>query len=183
MSRLAKKPLIIPSNVKITIKDDGNFYNIEAKGPKGTVKKSIRNDVEIKQTDSNLTFSYKGGDNTKKAMLGTTIRIINSMIDGVSNGYTKTLTLFGVGYKAALKGKNIEFEIGLSHPVIFEIPSEINVKIEQTKLIFTGCDKELLGLTVQKIRDLKKPDVYRGKGFRFEGENPVRKTGKKTAGK
>lgn len=183
MSRLAKKPLIIPSNVKISIQNDGNFYKIEAKGPKGNLVKNIRNDVEIKQTGSNLTFAYNGNDNSKKAMIGTTIRIINSMIEGVTNGYSKTLTLFGVGYKATLKGKNIEFEIGLSHPVIYQLPSSVDVKIEQTKLTFTSCDKEILGLTVQKIRDLKKPDVYRGKGFRFEGENPVRKTGKKTAAK
>jgi len=183
MSRLIKKPIIIPSNVKLSIQNDGNFYKIEAKGPKGTVTKNIRNDVEIKQNGSNLTFAYNGNDISKKPMLGTTYRIISSMIEGVVNGYTKTLTLFGVGYKAALKGKNIEFEIGLSHPVIFPLPSNIDVKIEQTKLIFSSCDKEILGLTVQKIRDLKKPDVYRGKGFRFEGENPIRKTGKKTAAK
>lgn len=183
MSRLAKKPLEIPSNVKISINDDGNFYNIEVKGPKGSVKKAIRNYIEIKQEGSKLTFQYNGTDNSKRAMLGTTIRVVNSMIEGVVNGYTKTLNLFGVGYKAALKGKNIEFEIGLSHPVIFPLPPTVDVKIEQTKLIFSSCDKELLGLTVQKIRDLKKPDVYRGKGFRFEGENPVRKTGKKTTGK
>jgi len=139
--------------------------------------------IEIKQNGSNLSFLYKGNDNSKKAMLGTTIRIVNSMIEGVTNGFTKSLTLYGVGYKATVKGKNIEFEIGLSHPVIFPIPSSIEVKIEQTKLIFTGCDKELLGLTVQKIRDLRKPDVYKGKGFRLEGENPIRKTGKKTAAK
>lgn len=183
MSRLAKKPLIIPSNVKISIQNDGNFYNIEIKGPKGTITKTIRNFVDIKQNGSNLIFEYKGNDNSKKAMLGTTIRIVSSMIEGVLNGYTKTLNLFGVGYKAVLKGKNIEFEIGLSHPVIYPLPSAVEVKIEQTKLVFSSCDKEILGLTVQKIRELKKPDVYRGKGFRFEGENPVRKTGKKTTGK
>ncbi|NMC67131.1 MAG: 50S ribosomal protein L6 [Spirochaetales bacterium] len=183
MSRLIKKPIIIPSNVKLSIQNDGNFYKIEAKGPKGTITKSIRNDIEIKQNGSNLTFAYNGNDNSKKPMLGTSYRIISSMIEGVVNGYSKTLTLFGVGYKATLKGKNIEFEIGLSHPVVFPLPSNVDVKIEQTKLTFSSCDKEILGLTVQKIRDLKKPDVYRGKGFRFEGENPIRKTGKKTAAK
>lgn len=183
MSRLTKKPLVIPSNVKLSIQNDGNYYKIEVKGPKGSLVKTIRNDIEIKQEGSNLVFSYNGNDNSKKPMLGTTYRIISSMIEGVTNGYTKSLTLFGVGYKATLKGKNIEFEIGLSHPVLFPLPQSVEVKIEQTKLTFTSCDKEILGLTVQKIRDLKKPDVYRGKGFRFEGENPIRKTGKKTAGK
>ncbi len=183
MSRLAKKPLIIPSNVKLSIQDEGNFYKIEVKGTKGTVVKTIRNDVEIKQEGSNLIFKLKSSDNSRKALLGTTYRLIQSMIEGVTNGFSKTLMLFGVGYKATLKGKNIEFEIGLSHPVVYPLPPSVDVKIEQTKLTFTSCDKEILGLTVQKIRDLKKPDVYRGKGFRFDGENPIRKTGKKTAAK
>ncbi len=183
MTRLAKKPLVIPSDVKVSIQDDGTFYKIEVKGPKGSIIKTIRNDVEIKHDGSNLNFQYKGNDNTKKAMLGTTVRMVNSLIEGVLNGFTKALMLYGVGYKAVLKGKNIEFEIGLSHVVNFPIPPMIDVKIDQTKIIFSSCDKEALGLFVQKVRDLKKPDVYRGKGFRFEGENPIRKTGKKTAGK
>jgi len=183
MSRLAKKPLAVPSNVKFSYTQEGNFYKFDVKGPKGNITKLIRNDVEIKQGKDGLIFTLKGNDNAKKPMIGTTYRIVNSMIEGVVNGFSKTLVLYGVGFKASIKGKNLELEIGYSHTISFPIPDGIEIKIDQQKLIFSSVDKELLGMTVQKVRDLRKPDVYKGKGFRFENENPVTKTGKKTGTK
>ncbi|HQQ18609.1 MAG TPA: 50S ribosomal protein L6 [Exilispira sp.] len=104
MSRLAKKPLAVPSNVKFSYTQEGNFYKFDVKGPKGNITKLIRNDVEIKQGKDGLIFTLKGNDNAKKPMIGTTYRIVNSMIEGVVNGFSKTLVLYGVGFKASIKG-------------------------------------------------------------------------------
>ena len=179
MSKIIKKPLIIPNNVELKIDDLGFQYKIFIKGPKGKLEKNLFNYVDIKIEGNEVKFALKGNDKKKKAFLGTAYRIIQNMIKGVVEGYSKRLELVGVGYKSAVKGKDLVLQVGYSHDVIFPIPEGIEIKVEGNKINVSGVDKEKVGLIASKIKAIRRPDPYKGKGLRYEGENPVRKVGKK----
>lgn len=179
MSRLAKKPIKIPENVKIEIKDSDVFV----KGPKGELMRRFRDDlISIKESAGEITVKPITSDNQTKMLLGTYVSHIKNMIEGVLNGFEKKLILEGVGYKAEVRGKDLVLNLGFSHPVVYKIPDDVSVFSEKNKITVSGIDKERTGLAASKIRLFKKPEPYKGKGIRYENEVVRRKAGKKVGG-
>jgi large subunit ribosomal protein L6 len=178
MSRIGKQQLTIPENTTV------DFTNgvLTVKGPLGTLTKSLSNDaVSINIDGSLVTFIPKNQDPFSRALWGTYASHVKNMIAGVNTPYTKKLILEGVGFKSEVKGKDLNLALGFSHPVVVAIPEGLTVTAEKNNLTFSGIDKELVGAFTAKIRSLKKPEPYKGKGFRYDTEVIRRKAGKKTA--
>jgi large subunit ribosomal protein L6 len=176
MSRIGKQEIEIPAGVKIV----QNGGNISVTGPKGTISKIFRDDVAITIGDKTVTLNIKRNDKFSKSLWGTYASHIKNMIKGVETPYQKKLILEGVGFKSEVKGKEFNFALGFSHPVIVPIPEGITATAEKNNITITGIDKELVGSFTAMIRALKKPEPYKGKGMRYEGEVIRRKQGKKT---
>ncbi|HEY4494217.1 MAG TPA: 50S ribosomal protein L6 [Candidatus Paceibacterota bacterium] len=176
MSRIGKQEILIPPGVKVTQSGD----TITVAGPKGTLSKVFRNDVIITVGDK-ITLNIKRNDKFSKSLWGTYASHIKNMIAGVQTPYVKKLILEGVGYKSEVKGKEFNFALGFSHPVIVKIPEGITATAEKNNITISGVDKELVGSFTAGIRALKKAEPYKGKGMRYEGEVVRRKQGKKTA--
>ena len=177
MSRIAKKPIEIPSGVEI--KNEGLTFTV--KGPKGTLARDFKtNIVEIEVKDNNITLTPKGTDVFSKSLWGTYAAHLRNMIHGVTEGYEKKLIVEGVGFKSEVKGKNLEMALGFSHPVIMEIPEGITMTAEKNNLTISGIDKEAVGQFASQVRAKKKPEPYKGKGIRYEDEIIRRKQGKRT---
>ncbi|MEW5694135.1 MAG: 50S ribosomal protein L6 [Candidatus Hydrogenedentota bacterium] len=180
MSRIAGKPIKIPQGVKVVIENDTIFVE----GPKGKLKRKFRNDkIEIQKNEDNITVITIASDSETKALQGLYYRLIQGMFTGVISGYEKKLHIMGMGYKAELKGKNLVLSLGFSHPVNFEIPEGLSINIELDKeknsiITIKGIDKELVTNTAAKIRAIKEPEPYQGKGIRLFGEYVRRKAGK-----
>ncbi|MBP9803225.1 MAG: 50S ribosomal protein L6 [Candidatus Pacebacteria bacterium] len=177
MSRIGKKEIVIPQGVEV--KKDG--LNISVKGPKGTLTREFRDDIEIKIEGVNVTLNVKRNDKFSKALWGTYASHLMNMIKGVVTPFEKKLILEGVGFKSELKGKELHLALGFSHPVIVAIPEGLTVTVEKNNIGVTGIDKELVGSFTASVRALKKPEPYKGKGFRYHDEVIRRKQGKKTA--
>lgn len=178
MSRVGKKPVVIPEGVKIT--QEGNFLKI--KGPKGELEQQIHPNISIEVVENQVNVTRPDDTKRNKSLHGLSRALVQNMVTGVTDTYKKTLDIVGVGYKAELKGKNLLLNIGYSHP-IFLIPPE-GIKLEtptQTQIIVSGIDKQLVGLVAAKIRSFRKPEPYKGKGIKYSDEHIVRKAGK-TAG-
>ncbi len=183
MSRIGLKALQIPDKVQVIIKDNC----ITAKGPKGELKQAVDRDIKVELKDGKIELTRPTEQIRHRAMHGLYRSLINNMVTGVTQGYSKKLELVGVGYKAANQGNLLDLALGYSHNIIFEIPKELSVKTEQEKgknpmIIFESIDKQLIGQVCAKIRSLRKPEPYKGKGVKFEGEVLRRKAGK-SAGK
>ena len=180
MSKLARKPIKIPP--KVVIKSESNVLKIQ--GPKGTLEKAIPQGIEVVISSDSLKVTRKNDEKTVRMLHGMYTSLIINMLQGVTEGFKKELELVGVGYKADIKDKSLVFNIGFTKPVIMLLPSDINAKIEekQTKLILTGIDKDKVGLYAAKIRAIKPPDAYKGKGIKFTGEVLKLKPGKSAAG-
>lgn len=171
MSKLIKKPIILPSGTKVEIKDG----TITVAGSKGSVAKNFRNDlVEIRVQDNQIFVSPKKDGLSRrmerfvKKLAGTYWSIINSMVYGVNNGYNKVLQIVGLGWKAAQKGEGVELFVGYSHPVYFSPPKGISLKVEEPqKIVVSGVDKELVGQVAANIYKIRIPDNYKGKGIRY----------------
>lgn len=180
MSRIGKQQIQIPAGVEVT----KNGAVLTVKGPKGTIHKTFRDDIEIKIADKIINLNIKRNDKFSKSLWGTYASHIKNMIKGVENPYLKKLTLEGVGFKSEVKtdGQRQEFNfaLGFSHPVVVEIPEGINATAEKNNITITGIDKELVGSFTASLRALKKPEPYKGKGIRYEDEVVRRKQGKKT---
>ncbi|HSY53835.1 MAG TPA: 50S ribosomal protein L6 [Opitutaceae bacterium] len=178
MSRIGKQPVPIPEKVKIDIKD----YTIHVEGPKGKVTKTFAPVVKIVMADKKITVEPTEDSRFAKAMYGTARSIIAGMVKGVTVGYLKELEIQGVGFKAALKGKQIDLLLGFSHPILMEVPDGIKVTInEGTKIKVEGADKQLVGAVTAEIRSYYPPEPYKGKGVRIVGERVRRKEGKTVA--
>jgi large subunit ribosomal protein L6 len=177
MSRIGKQEIKIPAGVEVTKSGD----ILQVKGPKGTLKKTFRDDIDIKIASGIITLNIKRNDKFSKSLWGTYASHIKNMIEGVQNPYQKKLILEGVGFKSEVKGKEFNFALGFSHPVIVAIPEGITATAEKNNITITGIDKELVGSFTAAIRALKKPEPYKGKGMRYEDEVIRRKQGKKTA--
>ncbi len=177
MSRIGKKEIIIPAGVEVT----KNGPTLTVKGPKGTLTKIFRDDVDVAIADKTINLSIKRNDKFSKSLWGTYASHIKNMIVGVETPYQKKLILEGVGFKSEVKGKDIHFALGFSHPVIVPIPEGLTVTAEKNVITVTGVDKEIVGGFTAAVRSLKKPEPYKGKGMRYEGEVIRRKQGKKTA--
>jgi large subunit ribosomal protein L6 len=176
MSRIGKQEINIPAGVKVV----ANGGSISVTGPKGTLSKVFRDDIAITITDKTITLNIKRNDKFSQSLWGTYASHLKNMIAGVETPYQKKLILEGVGFKSDVKGKEIHFALGFSHPVVVKIPEGITATAEKNNITMTGIDKELVGSFAASVRALKKPEPYKGKGMRYEGEVIRRKQGKKT---
>ena len=183
MSRIGKSPVNIPSGVEVKL--DGNMISV--KGPKGELSQEIDSCVKIAIDGNVLTLSRESDAPDHRSKHGLYRSLISNMVTGVSEGYKKELEVIGVGYRANAAGQQLELALGYSHPIIIELPKEINVSADTQKgkapvVTLESYDKQLLGQVAAKIRSLRKPEPYKGKGIRFVGEDIRRKAGK-SAGK
>lgn len=184
MSRIGKRPLEIPSGVTISVAKDNT---VTVKGPKGELKQSIDRDIQLDIKDNVLELVRPTDQIRHRAMHGLYRALIGNMVKGVTEGYTKQLELVGVGYKAANQGNLLDLALGYSHNIIFDVPKELKVETLTEKgknpiITITGIDNQLVGQVCAKIRSLRKPEPYKGKGVKFVGEVLRRKAGK-SAGK
>jgi large subunit ribosomal protein L6 len=177
MSRIGKKPINIPAGVKIVISDKA----ISVTGPKGNLNFEYHGDVAISASENEVTVEKRGKSKKAPAIWGTTARIVENMITGVTAGFEKKIELNGVGYRMNAVGNKITMALGFSHPVIVEADKELAVKIEGNTLTVTGIDKQLVGQFAANIKALKPVEPYKGKGFRYSGEHVRRKEGKKSS--
>jgi large subunit ribosomal protein L6 len=179
VSRIGRKPIEIPKGVTIT----RNGVSIKVKGPKGELESKMHSNIGIEIKDNEVVVTRPDDTKGNKALHGLTRALIQNMVDGVVNVFTKTLDIVGVGYRAELKGKNLLLSIGYSHPVYFIPPDGVTIQTPaQTQIIISGIDKQLVGLVAAKIRSIRKPEPYKGKGIKYSDEQIQRKAGK-TAGK
>ncbi len=179
MSRIGKKPIEIPKGVIIT----KNGSSVKVKGPKGELERKVHSNISIEIKDNELIVTRPDDTKENKALHGLTRALIQNMVNGVVNVFTKTLDIVGVGYRAELKGKNLLLNIGFSHPVYFVPPEEVVLQTPvQTQIVISGIDKQLVGMVAAKIRSIRKPEPYKGKGIKYSDEQIQRKAGK-TAGK
>jgi large subunit ribosomal protein L6 len=184
MSRIGKKPVSVPAGVTITVSNDNI---ITVKGPKGELKQAVDRDIQVVVEEGNVNIARPTDQIRHRAMHGLYRSLIGNMVKGVTDGYQKKLELVGVGYKATNTGNLLDLSLGYSHNIIFEIPSELKVATAQEKgqnptITLESIDKQLLGQVCAKIRSLRKPEPYKGKGVKFAGEVLRRKAGK-SAGK
>lgn len=175
MSRVGKKILEIPAGVEVII--EGSVVTV--KGPKGTLTREFNQDMMIKVENNVLTVERPSDEKAHRALHGTTRSILGNMVEGVTNGYVRGLELVGVGYRAQKQGSKLVLAVGYSHPVEFEAEEGLEIEVPaQTKIVIKGIDKERVGALAAKIRDVRPPEPYKGKGIRYEGENVRRKEGK-----
>jgi large subunit ribosomal protein L6 len=183
MSRIGKAPIKLPKGVEIKV-SPSNMVTV--KGPKGELQQQINPDIKINIENEEINLSRPTDQKRHKALHGLYRALLNNMVFGVTNGYTVKQELVGVGYKAANDGNVLDLTLGYSHHIYFEIPKELKVKTEQEKgknpiITLEGCDKQLIGQVAAKIRGLRKPEPYKGKGIKFVGEALRRKAGKTAA--
>jgi large subunit ribosomal protein L6 len=176
MSRIGKQPVPVPSGVDVTI----NGRNVSVKGPKGTLTMDIAEPITVDRGDDGAIVVNRPDDERRSRSLhGLSRTLVANLVTGVTEGYTTKMEIFGVGYRVALKGNTLEFALGYSHPVIIEAPEGISFAVETpTKFSITGIDKQQVGQISANIRRLRRPDPYKGKGVRYEGEQIRRKVGK-----
>ncbi len=176
MSRIGKLPVPVPSGVDVAI--EGPLVTV--KGPKGTLSHAVAAPITVEQNDGVLDVKRPDDERTSKALHGLSRTLINNMVVGVTEGYEKKLEIVGVGYRVLSKGPTqLEFQLGYSHPIIFDAPEGITFAVEsQTRLGVVGIDKQLVGEVAANIRKLRKPEPYKGKGVRYAGEQIRRKVGK-----
>ncbi|MFD0902280.1 50S ribosomal protein L6 [Actinomadura sediminis] len=175
MSRIGRSPITVPSGVDVNI--DGRAVTV--KGPKGTLSHTVADPIEVTLEDGVISVTRPNDIQKVRGLHGLTRTLINNMVVGVTDGYKKTLVIQGVGYRVVAKGKNLEFSLGYSHPITVEPPEGITFTVEKpTQLTVEGIDKQLVGEIAARIRKLRKPDPYKGKGVRYEGEQIRRKVGK-----
>ena len=176
MSRTGAKAVAMPDGVNATI--DGQQVSI--KGPKGELSVVLVDDVEARITDAGIKVTARGDSKRSRSMWGMSRSIVSNLVDGVTQGYEKSLELVGVGYRAQVQGKNLQLQLGLSHDVKYTIPDGIEVKCPtQTAIIVSGIDKQKVGQVAAEIRQFRPPEPYKGKGIRYAGEYVFRKEGKK----
>jgi large subunit ribosomal protein L6 len=175
MSRIGKKPIPIPAGVKIQVSEGA----VEVQGPKGKLRQALPPGIAFQQEDANLVARTVREDNELGKFHGLARSLVANAVLGVTEGFKKELDIVGVGYRAELKGKQVQFALGYSHPVVFNIPTGIDVAIDkQTHITVTGIDRQLVGQVAADMRRLRKPDPYKQKGVRYTGEVLKKKAGK-----
>ncbi len=177
MSRVGKQILTVPANTQITVSEG----SVTVKGPKGELKRYFKPIITINVNGSEVTLTPNKNDNPTRALWGTYTSHVKNMIKGVSEGFTKKLILDGIGFKADVAGTNLNMALGFSHPVVKTIPAGVTVVTEKGTITVSGADKEAVGQFAAQVRALKKPEPYKGKGFRYDTEVIRRKQGKKAA--
>ena len=175
MSRIGRKPISIPAGVEVTIAGQ----DVSVKGPKGTLAFTVSEPIKVSKEDTTIVVSRPDDSRTARSLHGMSRTMVSNLLEGVTNGYAKTINIVGVGYKVTEKGKDLEFALGYSHPITFPAPEGITFKVESaTKLQVIGIDKQLVGETTAKIQKLRKADPYKGKGLHLDGARIRRKQGK-----
>jgi large subunit ribosomal protein L6 len=174
MSRIGKQPIKIPQNVSIAVEAN----EIVVTGPKGTLKQFAMPCLSVKQEGDSLIVTRSNDERTVRTQHGLMRSLINNMVQGVSQGFTKKLELNGVGFRVALSGTDMHFNLGFSHEVIYKIPDGVTINLEQNVITITGISKQQVGQVAAEIRALKKPEPYKGKGIKYVGERIIRKSGK-----
>jgi len=176
MSRIGKKPVDLPQGVTATI----SGQSIEVKGPKGTRSFTATDDVDLVLEEGAVAVKPRGLSKRARQQWGMTRSMVANLADGVSNGFKKDLELVGVGYRAAMQGKDLKLSLGYSHEVIFNVPEGVNVTTPKpTEIVIEGIDQQLVGQVAANIREWRSPEPYKGKGIRYKGEYIFRKEGKK----
>jgi large subunit ribosomal protein L6 len=176
MSRIGRKPITVPAGVEVRIEPE----LVTVKGPKGELSERISRDMTVAQEGETLTVARPTDRGEHRALHGLTRSLVANMVEGVTNGYEKALEIQGVGYRAALKGKDLELALGYSHPVSIAAPSGIEFEVPQpTRVVVRGISKQLVGEVAANIRKQRPPEPYKGKGIRYEGEYVARKVGKR----
>lgn len=175
MSRIGKMPITVPAGVTVTIEDN----HVTVKGPKGELTRQINKNMKLTMDNGVITVERPDDEKESRSLHGLSRTLINNMIIGVTQGFSKTLEINGVGYRAAKQGQNINFTLGFSHPVVKEPPAGITFEVPSpNKIVVSGADKEVVGAVAADIRTLRPPEPYKGKGIRYEGEHVRRKIGK-----
>ena len=177
MSRVAKKPIPLPSGVKVEV----NGQNVSISGPKGLLSHTLHQDVSVTIADGVLTMVPTSDAAGPRAQAGTARAVLNNIVEGVSKGYERKLEIVGVGYRAQAKGQTLSLTLGFSHPVEFPVPAGIAIETPtQTEILIKGVDKQLVGQVAANIRAYRKPEPYKGKGVKYANEKILRKEAKKT---
>jgi large subunit ribosomal protein L6 len=176
MSRIGRKPISVPEAVTVEIGPG----RVAVKGPKGELSQSLSAEMKVEQSDGVLTVARPTDRGEHRALHGLTRSLIANMVEGVTDGFEKRLEIQGVGYRAQLKGKNLELALGYSHPVSIEAPEGIDFEVpQQTEIVIRGIDKQLVGQVAADIRKRRPPEPYKGKGIRYRDEHVMRKVGKR----
>jgi large subunit ribosomal protein L6 len=178
MSRIGKKPILIPKGVKVEI--DGP--HVKVTGPKGSLEKNMRPEIGLVENNGMVTIQPKDNSRRTLAFSGLTRSLVGNMVAGVEQGFQKKLVIEGVGYRAESSGNTLTLNVGYSNPIKFSLPESVKASVEKNMITIESIDKELLGHVAAKIRDIRPPEPYKGKGIRYQDEHIVRKAGK-TAGK
>jgi large subunit ribosomal protein L6 len=175
MSRIGKQPIAVPSGVKVKVADGAVF----AEGPKGKVTQRIVPGTGVEANDNQLVVTRQNDERETRARHGLMRALLANAVTGVSQGFTKTLDVVGVGYRAEVKGRALHLALGYSHPVVFALPQGVDVAVEKnTRITVTGADRQLVGQVASEIRNLRRPDPYKGKGVRYSDERLRLKVGK-----
>ena len=176
MSRIGRKPIPVPDGVTVKVEPEA----VHVTGPRGALTERVHRDIGVEQDDGRLVVTRPTDRGEHRALHGLTRSLVANMVEGVTQGFTKTLEIQGVGYRAALKGRNLELALGYSHPVSIEAPEGIEFEVPQpTRVIVKGISKQLVGEIAANIRKKRPPEPYKGKGIRYEGEYVARKVGKR----
>jgi large subunit ribosomal protein L6 len=176
MSRIGKKPVALPSGVEASV----SGQTVSVKGPKGTRTFTATDDVTLKVEDGNVTITPRGMSKRARQQWGTSRTRVANLVTGVTDGFKKELEIQGVGYRAAMEGKNLKLNLGLSHDVVYEVPEGVTVAAPKpTEVVIEGIDEQQVGQVAAEIRAWRKPEPYKGKGIRYKGEFVFRKEGKK----
>jgi large subunit ribosomal protein L6 len=175
MSRIGRKPVVVPKGV--TLQVDGN--TVAVKGPRGELRRTLHEDMEIALNDNQFTVARPSEEKRHKALHGLTRTLVQNMVEGVSKGFSKSLEIQGVGYKAEAKPYGVNLIVGFSHPVKYEAPKGIKISVDNNVMVkIEGADKELVGQVAAELRQVRPPEPYKGKGIRYVGEQVRRKAGK-----
>ena len=175
MSRIGKKPVTLPKGVAVEIQ--GN--TVAVKGPKGELRRTLHTEMQVALADGQVTVSRPSDEKRHKALHGLSRTLVQNMVDGVSKGFSKTLEIQGVGYKAEAKPYGVNLIVGYSHPVKYEAPKGIRISVENNTVVkIEGADKEAVGQVAAELRSVRPPEPYKGKGIRYQGEQVRRKAGK-----
>jgi len=177
MSRIGKQPITVPEKVQVSL--DGN--NIKVKGPKGELDFTAHKLVSVNQEGSEVKVTPVDTSRQARALWGLTRTLVNNMVTGVTNGFTKKLEFNGVGYRASVSGSTLNLNLGYSHPIAYELPEGISAKVEKNTIEISGISKELVGFAAAKVRSFRPPEPYKGKGIKYSDEVIIRKAGKTSA--
>ena len=180
MSRIGKNPVTVPDGVEVVVEPNGGASRVTVKGSKGSLALDVAAEVDVQTEDGLVRFAPRSGSRAAKSLVGTMRSLVNIMVTGVSEGFEAKVELVGVGYRAQARGRELNLQLGLSHPVNYALPEGIEARTaSQTEIVVSGIDKQLVGQVAAEIRSVRPPEPYKGKGVRYADERVRRKEGKK----